>query len=363
MKNEGEHQTYKNFYFGSKVISVGFFLMYGIVPFLLNNSGVYNVHWANKSLAFSLFGALVVASFPSPKFRMSIRSVTSEREVGKKNLLIYFLLAIVLFYFFPWHDSREGIGSKFSALLRAVWFVVIVKSINRSERFRTILFIVSLFLMALDESRTYFTVLLAALAFRSKHIAIYLSASVLGIVLVAAVRMGVTGSPLTVLLYGIIGEAYNATRPVGQILLISNYEIDWHLHLLQTYFQPLIFPFEFLSSKLNIIDFPAQSSYFSTLVDSALNEELSPMGGWYIVADFIYYGFLGFPLLALYLYVAWFLTNYLLNTRKFPIGAYVFMICIKATPYVYWKLVFYLFLISILVGLVERTVLRKNRTQ
>lgn len=353
-------KNYSKWLFGAKLISAAFFLMYGVVPFLLNEFQVHDVFWADISLRYSIVGAMTVLLLPNIKRRLFLKNLSSEKKISISQIIVYFTIAFILFSLFPWHDDRESVGAQIASIFRAIWLVIVVKSMDRSESFRQKIFFLSLVLMATDESRTYFMIVLSALALRSEYFFRYMLISFLGIVLVAATRMGVGGGALAIFLYGIVGESYNATRPVGQILQVREFSLDWPLHLIHTFVQPLILPVEILLGKIGFTFLPQQSSYFSELVTQKLGETLSPMGGWYIPADFVYYGASGYFLFILYLGLSWLITNYLLNTRSFPIGAFVFMISIKATPYVYWKFVLYIFLVSLLVSAIGKMVVRHN---
>jgi hypothetical protein len=152
----------------------------------------------------------------------------------------------------------------------------------------------------------------------------------------------------------VVGEGYNGAKAVGQVLEVTGLKVNWVAHVLHTIGQPLVFPFEFIFGRILGVDFPAQASYFSDLVLDELGEVLSPMGGWYILADFIYYGWAGVGLLAIYEWIAWRVSKYLLDTDYFPFGSYVFLISIKATPYIYYKFLFYIFIISFCFGWCRR---------
>jgi len=351
-------KNYSKWILGAKLISVAFFLMYGIVPYALNELQVFDVFWAEVNLLYSFLGAMTVLTFPKINRHLRVKNFTSNKSLSINQIAAYFCISLILFFLFPWHDDRESSGAQIASLFRATWLVVVVKSMDRSEKFRRRLFLLSLILMMIDESRTYFMIILSALALRSKYTIRYISISIFGVILVAATRMSISGGVSQIMMYGIVGESYNATRPVGQILQIREYAIDWPLHIAHTFFQPFIIPFELLFNKIGLTFFLPQNYHLSEVVSRKLGEALSPMGGWYIPADFIYYGFAGYFFFVLYLGLSWVITNYVLNTRSFPIGAFVFMISIKATPYVYWKFVLYIFLVSILVGIISKMSLR-----
>lgn len=338
----------------AKMISALFFLMYGIVPFLLNVSGIYDVHWAETNLYFSLAGVLFIATLPPQKHFLKLKQYYPKLQLKRWHYVSFFCISLAMFLLFPWHDDRESLGASFSALMRAVWLIVIFKSINRSERFRSFLLGLTILLMFVDESRTYFMIMLMILTSRSKYRKFYFVIAIFGIIFVAATRMDVGGSIITSLMYGITGEAYNATKPVGQILLVTNEQVNFVGHLLHTFLQPFALPFEFIITRILNLPFASQSSYFGIIVEQSLGEKLSPMGGWYIVADFVYYGIFGAVLMFCYLHFTWWITNLLLSNSEFPFGAFVFFVSIKATPYVYYKFIFYILVVKILVSFLVR---------
>lgn len=338
----------------AKIISALFFLMYGIVPLLLDFFGIYEVHWAETNFYFSLLAVFFVITVRPQRRFLNLKQFYPKIDLQRWHYITFFFVSLSMFLLFPWHDDRVSLGASFSALMRAVWLIVIFKSIDRSESFRSFLLGMTVLLMFVDESRTYFMIMLMILASRSKYRAIYFVLSITGVIFLAATRMNVSGSFLNGLIYGIVGEAYNATKPVGQILLITNEKVDVIRHVLHTFLQPFVFPVEFVLNRILGSSIPSQFSYFETAVAQNLGQQLSPMGGWYIVADFVHYGAFGLFLMFIYLRLSWWITNYLLSTPNFPFGAFVFFISIKATPYVYYKFIFYIVMVKIIVSLVTR---------
>jgi hypothetical protein len=177
------------------------------------------------------------------------------------------------------------------------------------------------------------------------------------VIILAAVRMSISDNSLNFLTYGIVGESYNAVRSVGQVIAVEDQPINSIAHIIHTFFQSIIFPFEFIANRVLNFDLPAQNSYLSDVVNNKLDEKLSPMGGWYIVADFVYYGYAGIIFLLLYMYLSWFLTCSLFNFPNFPFGSFLFFISIKSTPFVYWKMLFYLLIIFYFVNLMNKLTL------
>ena len=89
--------------------------------------------------------------------------------------------------------------------------------------------------------------------------------------------------------------------------------------------------YKFIGNRVLGLGFPQQFDYLSIPVDQYLGEQLSPMGGWYIVADFVHYGVIGVPLLIAYNFMSWVITCKIFNTKSFPFGAFIFLIFIFMT--------------------------------
>ena len=75
------------------------------------------------------------------------------------------------------------------------------------------------------------------------------------------------------------------------------------------------------------------------------------MGGWYIGNDFLLLSYFSIPIACLYLYINWILVKFLMDTKSFPFGSYMFVIIPKATSFIFWKYIFYVLVISLLVDL------------
>lgn len=321
-------------------------VMYGLVPLLVDLNGVYEAPYANINLAFSAVLLIFIYALPTKvKYFHHSFKFTDRRSTALT--LIIFASSLYCFYLFPWHEDRESWGASLSAVFRALWFVVGVSYINSNERTRLLVMLGTVILMYIDQSRTYFLLLLIILAIRSDYKKLALLFGVSLAVVLGAVRSSDSGSGLDFLLYGIVGEGYNATRAVGQIYEASHMPIDTFSHLASTFFQPVTLPFDLLMQKYFEESYRLQDFYLSTLVDSYLSETFNPMGGWYITADFIYYGYFGFVLMGLYLYITWVFSRIYLDTKLFPFGAFFLFIAIKSNPFIYWKFVFYLIFISL----------------
>jgi hypothetical protein len=344
-------------YFLAKVISASLILMYGVVPYFLSVMDLYEVPYAELNFLYSIIASLFIYVLPVTINNGFFSNIHGSLMLKDRIVGIIFVFALILFQLFPWHQDRESFGASLAALFRAAWLLVMFASTQRSEKYKIKIFILSIVLMFVDESRTYFMVGLLVLSSSSTYRNTLVVLGVFLVIILAAVRMSISDNSLNFLFYGIVGESYNATRSVGQVLAVDNQQINTMGHLFQIYFQPILFPFEFVATRVLDYDFPTQNSYLSDIVSSGLNEQLSPMGGWYIVADFVYYGYLGIFLLLLYLLLNWFLTCYIFNTPNFPFGSFLFFLSIKSTPYVYWKMLYYLIFIFYAIKVINKLVL------
>jgi hypothetical protein len=325
-----------------KLASASLVAMYGIVPFLLQNFGIYEIHWAALNLLFSVTMALSIIYLPILNGRLGSKLIDLKFSASNKLITFIFLFSLIIFYNFPWHDDRESYGSSISAICRASWLFIIFSVLFRREKVKIIILMLTFILMFIDGSRTYFVVGILALAASSIHRKKILVYGISLAVILASVRMGISDGPLGFILYGVVGESYNATKPVGQVIQLADVGIDIVGHLSHTFLQPFVFPFEFFATRILNFDITSQSDYFSKAVENQLGEILSPMGGWYIVADFVHYGLFGIPLMLIYIYFTWYLSCKIFNNSNFPYGSYIFFISIKSTPYIYWKFVFYI---------------------
>lgn len=327
--------------------------MYGLVPLLVDSYNLFDAPYAILNFWFSVALLFFIVFLPTKGTSFKMPLIFTESRNSYLTFLIFFT-AIYIFYLFPWHDDRESTGASFAAFFRALWFVVAVSYINATERIRLIVIIATIILMYVDQSRTYFLLLLLILAVRSNYKKITLIFGLLSAIALGAVRSTDSGGGLDILLYGIIGEGYNATKAVGQIYEISNIPIDIISHIASTLMQPITFPVDILIYKIFPESYNLQDSYLSKAVESNLDQIFNPMGGWYVVGDFVYYGYAGIPLMGLYIYTTWYLSRSLLDTTHFPYGAFFVFIAVKATPFIYWKFIFYIILVAYIYRFLAR---------
>lgn len=339
--------TYSRILFIAKGLSASLVMMYALVPILLDASSIYAIPWAEKNFWYSLALALMIIMLPSYKFHKYVFRFDHKSNAHIKTIALFGVCCVV-FSLWPWHDDRESLGASLAAFFRVAWVLNVFCFVNAPERSRIFAIVLTVILVFIDQSRTYFMIAFMVLALASERKLLYFFLGLLGVLLVAATRVGESMSALGMLTYGIIGEGYNGTKAVGQVLALDVASLDKTTHFFLTMLQPIYTPFEIFIGRIFGIDLPSQSSVLDEAVRYQLGEKLSPMGGWYIVADFIWYGPIGLLFMWFYINISWLLSNLLLNTRYFPIGAFFFFLAVKSTPFVYQKALLYVILIALI---------------
>lgn len=332
------------------VIASSFFLLYGFTPYILDLMGIYYIDAAVENLIFSV----IAAFFPiSLHFLLSKSTRNKNKKIVIINwclVLFIFIVSLIVFYLFPWHNDRESAGASVAAVFRGLWLVLMVNCYgqNRKKIFRLIL--MTLVLMIVDQSRTAFGLALFVLGLSYSIKSLFVMMLVMSAS--AAWRMGVSAGFVNDVLYGLVGEGYNGAKGALQSILVQDYEISYVSHILQTFVQPFFTFFQVIITKSGFPDLDS-TRHIAGLVDRYLNEVYSPMGGFYISAEFIYYGYKGLFLLFLYLLITYVITKRIFDNSSFPLGSLLFIISIKATPYVYWKYIIYLYFIQEMLRLMS----------
>lgn len=332
-------------------IASSFFLLYGLTPYILNEMGLFVIDEATENLVFSLIAAcfplILVFLFSNAGKQLSTGSI----NLHGKFIFLVFLVSVCVFYAFPWHDDRESAGASVAAVFRGLWLVLMVSCYGEPRAKTLRLILMTLILMVVDQSRTAFGLALfvLGLSFSVKSLSVLIllmSAS-------AAWRMGESDGFLNDVMYGLVGEGYNGAKGALQAISVKDFEIDYFSHIFQLIFQPIITVFQIALTKFDFGDLDS-TRHIGELTEKYLGQVYSPMGGFYIAAEFAYYGLIGLFLLFIYLFITYWLTKRLFDTDKFPAGSLLFIISIKATPYVYWKYVIYLYLIKLLLIALSR---------
>ncbi|MFT5849008.1 MAG: hypothetical protein ACI902_003088 [Psychroserpens sp.] len=332
----------------AKFMSIALVAMYAIVPLILNELGIYSIPWAEENFFYSLSLIFILFTLPLYDFKTYFFRFDFKENYFPKTVLLFFACTIC-FYLWGWHDDRESIGASLSALFRAFWLLFCFCFVNASERKKLFLLFLTAILVFIDQSRTYFMIAFFVLSLSSKNKKVYFSIGLAAILLVAAVRVESNISGIQILTYGIVGEGYNGAKSIGQVLQLDLSSFSASEHLLLTFLQPIYLPFQMIGNGLFSLGFPSQADSLGALTRNQLGETLSPMGGWYILSDFIIYKHIGIVYMFVYIHWLWWLCNRIFNTRYFPIGAFLFFLAIKATPFVFFKMMLYIFIIASLL--------------
>ena len=194
--------------------------------------------------------------------------------------------------------------------------------------------------MYIDQSRTYFFVGLLFLVSRWKNKNFLLISAGFLILILASVRMGKSLSFVDAIMYGLMGEVYNATFLMGQIMNLASgdqFRIEYVLNLI---FQPLSFLIQ--KFQLDLTNSPLMAS---ALIFEKTGESPNPMGGGYVASYFI-----GASYFTPIIYTLYFLNIFLLSRFLFFNGSYhyyvLFMpIFIKSSPSVFINMILYVFII------------------
>lgn len=311
--------------------------MYAIVPYFTHLIGWRVIDWAHVNFIYSMALLLILLCFKSvPRIGIRYINLIPKSEMRYLSIVIVFLVAIFLFYQFPWHSDRTSVGSKFSALARATWLYVVFSLHFANERKRTVAFVCTLILMLVDESRTTFILCIFFLAIRSKYSIYFVPIGVLSAIILAAVRMSASKGVLFAIWYGLFGEAYNGAFPISQTSQI-NFDIAQALaYSAQTILQPIAYVIIKIVSFLNVdVTSIAAHSMLVQEVKLTLNQKLAPMGGWYIPASFVHLSYFGPIAMSAYALAIFSFSKILFYSKHFPFHLLFIFLAIKATPHVY----------------------------
>ena len=210
---------------------------------------------------------------------------------------------------------------------------------------RIIYVIATVILMFFDQSRTYFLIALLILLTDLGLFAI-IPALVLAL-LVAAVRSSQDYGFVHSMMFAIGGEGYLGSQGVFQVLTIGDGGINFSIPAVQALFSPLTATItlftKWLGHSATMLD---SSSYLGNYIKETTGNTYPPMGGFFILSEFIRAGWLGIVCIALYIVTVVILTKKLFDTVEFPIGSFIVILAIKNSPMTYWNLVISVFIVS-----------------
>lgn len=285
---------------------------------------------------------------------VTLTYATRNLKVERKPLPVHPIAAVLIFiggvlWFreFNWVDVREGSEGTISGVFRILWFVVII-SLDRSKLGlgkRAVYVAATLILMFVDQSRTYFLIALLVLLADLGVIAI-LPAIVMAL-LVAAIRSNENYGLFYAIMFAVGGEGYLGSQGVFQVLSIGAAGVDFKVPAVQALFSPFT---AFLVLIFKRLGYPAESfdssSFLGYYIFATTGQTYPPMGGFFILSEFIRAGWFGMICMAIYMTIVFFLTKRLFDTVQFPIGSFLILIAIKSSPMTYWSLVMSVFIVS-----------------
>ena len=177
-------------------------------------------------------------------------------------------------YFFPWSVDRTSIGAQLAAVFRACWlFCALVVLILVTGNPSYLLYLLSF--LCLLTSQNLFSYMSSPIFSVVKQKQKFLVFGILAM-LVASLRSSASFHQL--LSYGIVGEAYNATKALGLLYNIPFNHFPLLILFIFSYNHLLLFLgyFAFFTNTIKLL-----SSPLDVFVSSHSISNLSPMGGWY----------------------------------------------------------------------------------
>lgn len=325
-------------------------VMYGLVPAQPELFGI--LPRARSMIAENATGAALLAIIV-----VAVGLVTRRVKVEREPIEIHPIIAVAVFvggsYWLranSWIDAPEGLAGTVSALFRIAWFVIVI-NIRRSAMNipkRGLYVVATVILMFFDQSRTYFLIALLVLLTDLGLIAVV--PAILAALLVAAVRSSENYGLMHSIMFAIGGEGYLGSQGVFQVLTIGDRGINFSIPAIQALFSPLTATITLFAKRLGYsADMLDSSSYLGSYIQATTGDLYPPMGGFFILSEFIRAGWLGVACMALYIVTVVFITKRLFDTAEFSIGSFIAILAIKNSPMVYWNLVISVFVVSYVV--------------
>lgn len=328
-------------------LAVALVMVYGIVP---TNPELFGVPpWPTFIIKEYVVGAVAIAIIVA-----IVGYITRDMASKREPMPIYPILVIPIFLggcvwlsAYSWVDVREGFEGTVSAVFRVLWFVIIINirqaKLSLSKRMAYVF--ATVVLMFFDQSRTYFLVSLLILLTNFNWFAI-IPALTSGL-MVAAIRSNQNYGFLHSVTFAIGGEGYLGSRGVLQVLLLPEGGVNFFIPAVQALFSPATALITVVAKRF---DYPAylldSSTYLGNYIEALTYQPYPPMGGFFILSEFIRAGFFGMICFALYMLITFFITKRLFDTAEFPIGSFIVILSIKSSPMTYWNMVLIVFVVS-----------------
>ena len=304
--------------------------------------------WSMLFISLSGIFAVLLSPKRTPLFKcgnitIKIRSMTIPRENIGLIIIFCFVFFSITFHVFGWHSDRVSMGASFSAICRALWLLISISVISSNERVKLLYLLLTLILAFIDESRTYFAIAFMIVGSVSRYSKSLFLIGFCLLMALAASRMSQSGNFVSAILYGISGETINATHSFRQLTLVNITHDDSIEHFFNIFFSSILAALAIISDW--IFDTGNLSLKIpSELVGAQLNDQLNPMGGWYVANDMIIFGSGSYLVCFLFVYVNYNLTRLLFND-SFPLGTYLFILFPKTNVILFWNMLFYLIVI------------------
>ncbi len=328
-------------------LAVALVTIYGVVP---ANPELFGVPpWPAFMLREYVGGAVLLGAIVAI-VGYRARKIGSTREpvpVHSTIAIAVFAGGCVWLKDHSWVDAREGFEGSISAAFRILWFVIVINL--RQERMsvtkRMVYVLATAILMFFDQSRTYFLVALLVLLANFNWIAII--PALVAALMVAAIRSDQNYGFLYSITFAIGGEGYLGSQGVFQVLALPESGLNFSIPPIQALFAPATALVTVIAKRF---DYPADlfdsSTYLGNYIEALTNQPYPPMGGFFIMSEFIRAGWFGMICIALYMTVVLVLTKRLFDTAEFPIGSFIAILAIKSSPMTYWNMILIVFIIS-----------------
>lgn len=347
------------------LLAIALVVMYGLVPAQPELFGIGPR--AGSMIVENAIGAAILATIVAA-VGFATRRVDTRREPMPIHPIVIVLVFAGGCYWLrdnSWIDAREGIDGTISALFRIAWFVIVinVRRVDMTLPKRGMYVVATVILMFFDQSRTYFLIALLVLLTDLGLVAII--PALVTALLVAAVRSNENSGFVHSMMFAIGGEGFLGSQGVFQVLTIGERGINFSIPAAQALFSPLTATVTLFAKRLGYsADLFDSSSYLGSYIRATTGDTYPPMGGFFILSEFIRAGWFGVICMALYMVIVLFLTKKMFDTIEFPIGSFIAILAIKNSPMTYWNLVISVFVVSYVVhriGNVMRSVRQSKR--
>jgi hypothetical protein len=331
-------------------ISLILILFYGITPYLYINilnygkSEYYDITYFELVYSIlTVFSLLIFNKIKIFNFKPLNNSFWLTNNKAIKFYPLIFIFCFISFYFNPWNNNREGFLASISAMFRILWILISIPLL-KSNKSKIILFL-SVILMFVDGSRTFVFVIFLYYLINNKVNKKFIIIGFVLVLLSASFRNGFYSFDL---LYGIFGEGVNGSSGIFQVIQLPNsINFQYFLHILYTFFEPLFVIFSlFIPSSFLSFD---SSQFLGSHVSNIFDENYYPMGGFYILSEFVYYGYFGVLLFIIYYFISFKITSLLLDNENIKFSPALLFMLIKSSPYTYWKWVIWFFIFQFIL--------------